>query len=136
MPKRLYHLEERSLRRLSWWWGCCCVQKDWNVKCVDYQNILKCLWCEVNTSNSKYYAAVVYNPPDPVYPESDLLQHLSDSCETILSSEPDAKVIIVGDINQLNILDMSNRHNLVQMVKKPTRGQKTLGVFLTNRPHL
>ena len=61
-----------------------------------------------------------------------LLNHLFDSCEKILSSTPDANIIIAGDINQLNIRDLLSQHNLVQMVKKPTRGDRILDVFLTN----
>ena len=48
----------------------------------------------------------------------------------------DANIIIAGDINQLNIRDLISQHNLVQMVKKPTRGDRILDVFLTNKTHL
>ena len=54
----------------------------------------------------------------------------------ILLSTPDARIIIAGDIIQLNIRDQLSRHNLVQMVKKPTRGDRILDVFLTNKTHL
>ena len=52
------------------------------------------------------------------------------------SSTPDANLIIAGDINQLNIRDLLRQHNLVQMVKKPTRGDRILDVFLTNKTRL
>ena len=55
---------------------------------------------------------------------------------SILSAEPDAKIIIAGDINRLNIRDLTSQHNLVQVIKKPTTCERTLDVFLTNKPHL
>ena len=87
-------------------------------------------------NNNKYYVAAIYNPPDPTYPEPDLLDHLSESCEQILLSDPGARIIIAGDINHLKITDFTRQHNLDQLVKKFTRGLKTLDVFLTNRPYI
>ena len=77
-------------------------------------------------NNNKYYTAVVPPPPDPIYAESELLGYLSDSCEQILLSDPSAKIIIAGDINQLNIADLSKHQNLGQMDKKHTRGLRVL----------
>jgi hypothetical protein len=57
---------------------------------------------------------------------------LSESCEQILSSEPNGKIVIAGDINQLDIKDLTSQHAFQQMVKVMTRGQRTLDVFITN----
>ena len=111
-------------------------RNDWKISQINYENNLECLWCIINTANSKYYAGVVYHPPDPIYNDEDLLNHLSECCESILSAESDAKIIIAGDINRLNIRDLTSQHNLVQVIKKPTRCERTLDVFLTNIPHL
>ena len=54
----------------------------------------------------------------------------------MLSSDPDARIVIAGDINQLDINTLMSRHNFQQLVKSFTRGQKILDVFLTNCPHL
>ena len=43
-----------------------------------------------------------------------------------------ARIIIAGDINHLKITDFTRQHNLDQLVKKFTRGLKTLDVFLTD----
>ena len=69
-----------------------------------------------------------------MYKASDLLDFLSDCCEEILLSNPNSKIIIAGDINQLDIKDLTHHHAIQQIVKAPTRGQKTLDVFLTNCP--
>jgi hypothetical protein len=85
--------------------------------------------------NSSYCVSVVYHPPEPIYNESDLLDFLSEYCEKILLLQPNAKIIIAGDVNQLRVYDFCVQHNLGQVVRKPTRGARILDVFLTNIPH-
>ena len=68
--------------------------------------------------------------------ESDFLDHISANCEQILLTDPNTRLIIAGDINQLKIRDFCNQFNLEQLVKKSTQGHKILDVFLTNSPHL
>ena len=80
----------------------------------------------------------MYHPTktDPLYKDKDLLNNLTECCETILSTEPDAKLVIPGDINKLNIRDLISQQSLVPTIKKPTRCERILDLFLTNRPHL
>ncbi len=61
---------------------------------------------------------------------------MSDSCEQILLTDPNARLIIIGDINQLKIQDFCNLQNFEQLVKKSTRSQRILDAFLTKIPHL
>ena len=61
---------------------------------------------------------------------------MSDCCEQVLSSDPDARIVIAGDINQLDINTLMSQHHFQQLVESFTRGQKILDVFLTNCPHL
>ena len=68
--------------------------------------------------------------------ESEFLDRISANCEQILLTDPSARLIIAGDINQLKIRDFCNQFNLEQLVKKSTRGHRILDVFLTNQPHL
>ena len=56
--------------------------------------------------------------------------------EQIFQLESNAKIIVAGDVNQLKIKDIMCQHNMEQVVRKPTRGQKVLEIFLTNCPHL
>ena len=94
------------------------------------------LWCKITTPNPEYYAASVYHPPHSIYEPADLLKFLSDTCDQILHDDPNAKIVIAGDINQLKIKDLMQQHGLHQMVKVPTRRDKILDVFLTNSPLL
>ena len=54
-----------------------------------------------------------------------------DSVEKLLSINPNSKIIIAGDVNQLDIKTLKNHLSPAQLVKSPTRGQKILDVFLT-----
>jgi hypothetical protein len=111
-------------------------RNDWKIKIYDSGTDFECLWCSVFAENSEYYIAAVYNPPDPVYNETDLIDYLVDTCERIMSSDPNARIIIGGDINKLNVTELITQHSLQQMVKSPTRGERILDVFLTNYPLL
>ena len=87
-------------------------RNDWKIMNVDLDNNFECIWCEIQTMNSSYSVAVEYHPPDPTYNESDLLDFLSDYCEKTLSSQPNAKIIIAGDVNRLRVHDFCIQHNL------------------------
>ena len=97
-------------------------------------NDFECMWSRVVPPNSEFYVAVVYHPPNSDYLASDLVGHLIDSCDSILSSDPNAKIIIAGDVNTLDINDLMRQQSLTQVVKKPTRGENILDVFLANSP--
>ncbi len=58
-----------------------------------------------------------------------------DSCEQLLSENPNTKIIITGDINRLNIRDLLNQLSFAQLVRSSTRGNNILDVFVTNAPH-
>ena len=78
---------------------------DWKIKRLELENDFECLWSEVFTTSSKYFIASLYHPPYPVYADSDLLAHVTETCELIFACEPNARIIIAGDINHLNIRD-------------------------------
>lgn len=71
---------------------------------------------------------------DPVYNPDELIEHLSDGLETLLTNNPGCRVILAGDINQLELNTLMHQFSLSQLVKKPTRGNNILNVFLTNTP--
>ncbi len=85
--------KDRSDERLGGGVAILC-RNDWKINKLDFNNtVFECLWCEIHIkNNNKYYVAAIYNPPDPTYPEPDLLDHLSESCEQILLSDPGARI--------------------------------------------
>ena len=77
-------------------------KNDWKLESLEeFSNPYECLWTKITTNNSIFYLLAIYHPPSPEYQSSDLLDFLTDSCERLLSLEPNAKLIIAGDINQL-----------------------------------
>lgn len=64
------------------------------------------------------------------------MDFLTTSCEHLMTVDPNCRIIIAGDVNQLKYKDLLVHASLSQMVKKPTRGENILDVFITNTPHL
>ena len=97
-------------------------RKDWKIKAINAngQFEFETLWCKITTPNSEFFAASVYHPPDLIYEPADLLNFLSETCDQILHDDLNAKIVIAGDINQLQIKDLMQQHGLHQMVKVPT----------------
>ena len=71
---------------------------------------------------------------NPVYNPDELIEHLSDGLETLLANNPGCRVILAGYINQLKLNTLMHQFSLSQLVKKPTRGNNIMDVFLTNTP--
>lgn len=110
---------------------------DWKISILNpEENDFENIWCRITTPNSEYVVSCVYHPPEPCYDVDHLLAFLSDTCDQILINDPNAKIIIAGDINQLNIQDLMSQHAFKQLVKTSTRGQRILDVFITNCPFL
>ena len=90
----------------------------------------------VATSTSDYFVALVYHPPTFDYCETAFIDFLVNSCESILATSPNARLIIAGDINKLDLKSLSQQSGLSQLVKTPTRNDSILDVFLTNTPNI
>ena len=111
-------------------------RNDWEMEPLpNLINDFECLWAKITTPNSMFYVATIYYPPDHTYNPDDLIEFLSDSCEQLLLTAPNIKIIIAGDINKLNISSLLKQQSLFQMLKTPTRGDNILDVFITNIPH-
>ena len=109
---------------------------DWKLEILEeFSNPYECLWTKITTNNSIFYLSATNHPPSPEYHPDDLLDFLMNSCERLLSFAPNAKLIIAGDINQLEIKTLLNYHSLVQIMNLLTRGQNILDVFVTNVPN-
>ena len=98
-----------------------------NIQNMD--NPFECLWARITTQNSSFDIAVVYHPPEHEYDANDLIDFLTDSSEQLLLENPNAKIIITGDLIKLNIYNLLNQLSFSQLVKSPTRGENILDVF-------
>ena len=59
-----------------------------------------------------------------------------DDVDRVVQANPDAVIIVTGDLNQLNYNALKSDYGLQQMVQEPTHGKNILDVFLTNRSDL
>ena len=50
--------------------------------------------------------------------------------------DPNNIIVIGGDLNERKYKDLLTQASLAQLVKEPTRKNKILDVFITNKPHL
>ena len=108
-------------------------RNDWKMESLpNLTNSFECLWVKITTENSIFYVATIYHPPDHIYNPADLVEFLTNLCEQVLSTLPNTKIIIAGDLNKLNIRTLLNQLSFFQMVKTPTRGDNILDVFITN----
>lgn len=100
-------------------------REDWKIERLDglFSSDFECLWLRVSTPNSVYYACVVYHPDESLYDQDELLEFLTASREHSMTVDPNCKIIIAGDVNQLKYKDLLVHASLSQMVKKPTRGE-------------
>ncbi len=93
------------------------------------------LWCKLRPNRlprgfSHLIVATVYHPPTA--DDALLISHIIDTLSKIESTMPNAAIIIAGDFNRLNIKQIANQFRLKQLVKFPTRGERTLDLILTN----
>lgn len=54
----------------------------------------------------------------------------------IYDQSPNARLIIAGDINKLDLKSLTQQSGLSQLVKTLTRNDSILDVFLTNTPNI
>ena len=60
------------------------------------------------TTNKDYFVASVYHPPTFDY----FIDYLVNSCESIVASLPNARLIIAGDINKLDLKSLTQQSGL------------------------
>ena len=85
--------------------------------------------------------AVIYHSTSKHEPENVILQeHIQRNLDMLLSSQPNALIIITGDFNPtttgLKAKDITQRNHLKQLVTFKTTDFGSLDWFMTNRPKL
>ena len=73
---------------------------------------------------------IVYHPPGS--DDKALLSHLTESIDSVLSTNPGAGIILAGDFNQFKHRQLCSSFNLKQLVKDATRGKNILDKIFTN----
>ena len=63
------------------------------------------------TTNKDYFVASVYHPPTFDYYETAFIDFLVNSCERILATSPNAR-LIAGDSNKLDLKSLTQQSGL------------------------
>ena len=71
-----------------------------------------------------------YHPPTA--DDEQMTNYLINTLPEMESSIPDAAIILARDFNRLNIAKVTTQFHLKQLVKLPTRRERTLDLILTN----
>ena len=80
---------------------------------------------------SQLFFCTLYHPP--ASPNAELfLEHHAQTVDLIQTRHPDAGVVILGNMSNLDIESLCNGGNLTQVVDQPTRAQAILDKIITN----
>ena len=79
----------------------------------------------------------VYHTHYPVgASDNAMLDYLASSLTVIEGRYPGCGILITGDFNRLNVSRLLKQFKLKQLVRGPTRGERTLDLIITNMPQL
>ena len=65
-----------------------------------------------------------------------MLDYLASSLIAIEGHYPGCRILLTGDFNRLNVTRLLAQFKLRQLVRVPTRGERTLDLIITNTPQL
>lgn len=89
--------------------------------------IFELLWLKLNYLSNDYICGVLYHPPNPRYNCNDLLEFLEADIHYLSSEFPNStQIILGGDFNGLNCIDVMASTGLSAINKTPTRGRHIL----------
>ncbi len=107
---------------------------------VEVPEELEVMWVKVSPAVhprgcSNIIFCLAYHPPrSPTGPL--LVDHIITTADTLKSIMPASKLVVCGDYNQLDLVDVVEHLNLHQVVDFPTHGQNTLDLILTDMSDL
>ncbi len=103
---------------------------------VDVPEGIEALWVRANPPSHPRETAsiiycVVYHPPrSPTGPT--LVEHLINTCDVMRGRYPATKLVLCGDLNELDTSEIQGQLNLSQVVDFPTHEGHTLDLIITD----
>src|SRR6218665_1457266 len=90
---------------------------------IDGDNrLLELLWIKVKLHSRTMYVGALYHPPHPIYATSLLTARLEHTVEVLVHSDPEALLVLGGDLNELGDSTVVEATGLIPLVHQPTRG--------------
>ena len=90
------------------------------------------MWKKIITHNQTIILGAIYHPPKPIYSTSKLIDHIDEVVEAFQTTSPHIPIILAGDVNSLDITQITERTGMIGIVKAPTRGPNTLDQILVS----
>jgi len=91
---------------------------------------------KVTKCSQFYLLMVVYHPPKPIYNSHNFVARLTNDVDYLISTYPDAVLILTGDFNRLDISEFINDTGLSLIDTGATRGRHALDLLISNRPDI
>ena len=75
---------------------------------------------------------VIYHPPPPNPNDYEMIDHITQRLDELLTSHPESSIVLLGDFNQLPEYHLKRRFPFIQIVKQPTMENNILDKIFTN----
>ena len=74
----------------------------------------------------------MYFPEAPADLQRTRASYIIECIDSVKSAHPDCGVLLLGDFNTLNVMNILANHTLKQLVREPTRGNNVLDLVISN----
>jgi hypothetical protein len=98
----------------------------------NYQNF-EVLWILVHVNRKPIVVITVYFPPD-ARNSIELVNHITDTIDCLISTYPNVIFILGGDFNSLDIKLITNHSHLFEVTDFPTRGKSCIDHIFVSEP--
>jgi hypothetical protein len=122
---------------------CIYINSEFTSVCLPFvptESKFEFIWRRITLcENNSFILCALYHPPKSsttLYKPCELLTELDQIIEKCYNMYPNDFLVVAGDLNSLDVVNLATDHGLVQMVDQPTHGNNILDKFLTNRPDL
>lgn len=111
-------------------------RSSYDCQLIDCADSCESLWVKLSppNSDSQLFVNVSYHPPNAN--SCALSDFFNSTIRKITNEFPAATMIIGGDFNRLDLSDVETQFGISIISSPSTRGNYTLDLFMTNKPHL
>ena len=83
-------------------------------------------------SLSGIIVGAMYFPEAPADLQRTRASYIIECIDSVKSAHPDCGVVLLGNFNTLNVMNILANHTLKQLVREPTRGNNVLDLVISN----
>ena len=79
------------------------------------------LWVRVQAQKHTAFVGALYHPPKHQYLSAALLDYIEAGTDAVTTACPSATIVLAGDFNSLDDIEVATRGALLSIVDRPTR---------------